>query len=334
LLEREDVESLVQAAGFQGVEPDADGHPPDGGMRIREQAVLALGELGPDAGSEAVAGALHDSSDCVRSAAVQVLHSRGEIELLASALSSLPTEGEKSRELAFQAILEHRSSRVARTAARALVRTPGDAPPSDGDVAFIKSLARSEEGRDPAKIVVRELLKALSDDRSEVAERAEELLVGLGSSSVRGLIAELGSDRSPAHAAMVLGRIGDSDAMESLIGALEHRHQEVRLQAAAALGALRDPAAVEPLLRATRDSDYDVRAEASQALDHLGAAGIIVGMSALLRSMVVEAVTSAAELSPPDRASRVVPQISAPPEPWRFREAREATPLRDDSAGL
>ena len=319
LLENRDVEGLVQATGFgRGESAAADSA--DESYRIRERAIVALGELGPDVGDDAVTAALEDSSDDVRSAAVRVLESRGDIGRLATALGSGRPPSGRSRELACQAILEHRSSPVARAATRALVGAPGDAPLSDPDVAFLHSLAHGEGGGETSKVIIRELLKALSDDRSEVAERAEEMLVVLAPISTPTLIAELGKDRSPERAATALGRIGDSSAVQPLVSALEnHHHEGVRVQAAAALGALRDPAAVEPLLRATRDPAFDVRAEASHALDHLGAAGVIFGMSALLRSMVTEAVDSVVELPPPERARRPVRQISARAESWKFR---------------
>jgi HEAT repeat protein len=319
LLETRDVEGLVRAAGFQNGQSAA-GDTADESYRTRERAIVALGELGPDVGNDAVTAALQDSSDDVRSAAVRVLESRGEIGPLATALGSARPPSGRSRELACHAILEDRSSPVARAATRALLGAPGDAPLSDPDVAFLHSLAHGEETGDTSKVIIRELLKALSEDRSEIAERAEEMLVVLAPISTPSLIAELGKDRSPERAATALGRIGDSSAVQPLVNALEHHHHEsVRVQAAAALGVLRDPAAVEPLLQATRDPDFDVRAEASHALDHLGAAGVIFGMSALLRSMVMEAVDSVVELPPPDRARRPVRQISPPAESWKFR---------------
>jgi HEAT repeat protein len=319
LLENRDVEGLVQAAGVEAGE-NAAGDSVDESSRIRERAILALGELGPDVGSDAVTGALLDVSDDVRSAAVQVLESRGDIGHIATALGSRRPPSGRSRELACQAILEHPSSPVARAATWAVLGAPGDVPLSDPDVAFLHSLARSEGAGETSKVIIRELLKALADDRSEVAERAEEMLVVLAPTSTPSLIAELGKDRSPERAATALGRIGDSSAVQPLVNALEHhQHVGVRVQAAAALGALRDPAAVEPLLRATRDPDFDVRAEASHALDHLGAAGVIFGMSALLRSMVMEAVDSVVELPPPERARRPVRQIPPPAESWKFR---------------
>ena len=318
LLENRDAKGLVEAAGFENGERAEDSA--DESYRIRERAIVALGDLGPQVGNDAVAAALQDSSDDVRCAAVRVLESRGDVGRLATVLGCNRPPTGRSRELACQAILEHRSSPVARAATRALLGAPGDAPLSDPDVAFLHSLALSEGGGETSKVIIRELLKALADDRSEVTERAEEMLVVLAPTSTPSIIAELGKDRSPERAATALGRIGDSSAVQPLVTALEnHHHEGVRVKAAAALGALRDPAAVEPLLRATRDPDFDVRAEASHALDHLGAAGVIFGMSALLRSMVMEAVDSVVELPPPERARRPVRQIPPPAESWKFR---------------
>jgi HEAT repeat protein len=146
-----------------------------------------------------------------------------------------------------------------------------------------------------ANEVVQELLTALSDDRDEVVERAEELLLRLAPASVQGVIAELEGGRSPERAAGLLGRIGDTRALPPLIEALDHRDISVRVQAASALGDLRDPAAVEPLLRATRDHNLDVRAEAGQALDALGTAAVVIGMSAMVRPLISEAVVSAVQ---------------------------------------
>jgi hypothetical protein len=44
---REDVEALVEAASFQDLLPGRDGKTVDHGAGVREQAVLALGALGP-----------------------------------------------------------------------------------------------------------------------------------------------------------------------------------------------------------------------------------------------------------------------------------------------
>ena len=69
------------------------------------------------------------------------------------------------------------------------------------------------------------------------------------------------------NAAVVLGRLGERQALPALIGALEDPHAQVRLQSAASLGLLGDPRAVEALeaLR-RRESNEKVSETARQAL--------------------------------------------------------------------
>ena len=292
---QEDVEGLVSAAGFRDPVRSYDGNVLDRGAEIRAEAVLALGQLGEEAGNGTVTGALRDPSDHVRSAAVRVLYSRGEVAPLAQALGWLPAERGSSRALALRALLELKKPGTATSVIRALVWAPGERPLADLDAALVHTLVQADTHADVANEVVQELLTALSDDRDEVVERAEELLLRLAPASVQGVIAELEGGRSPERAAGLLGRIGDTRALQPLIEALDHRDISVRVQAASALGDLRDPAAVEPLLRATRDHNLDVRAEAGQALDALGTAAVVIGMSAMVRPLIAEAVVSAVQ---------------------------------------
>lgn len=295
LASQEDVEGLVSAAGFRDLVRNYDGNVLDRGAEIRAEAVLALGRLGEEAGNGTVTGALRDPSDHVRSAAVRVLYSRGDVAPLAQALGWLPPERGSSRALALRALLELKKPGTATSVIRALVWAPGERPLADLDAALVHTLVQADTHADVANEVVQELLSALSDDRDEVVERTEELLLRLAPASVQGVIAELEGGRSPERAANLLGRIGDTRALEPLIEALDHRDISVRVQAASALGDLRDPAAVEPLLRATRDHNLDVRAEAGQALDALGTAAVVIGMSAMVRPLIAEAVVSAVQ---------------------------------------
>ena len=290
---QEDLEGLVSAAGYQDLLRDYEGRAVDRGKEIRAEAVIALGELGDEAGNGTVTGALRDPADEVRSAAVRVLCRRGEAAPLAQALGWLPAERGTSRALALRALLELKRPGTAQAVVRALVWAPGERPLSDLDAALVHTLVQSDTRADVANEVVQDLLAALADDREEVAERAEELLLRLEPASIQGVIAELQGGRSPERAAGVLGRIGDTRALEPLADALEHRDISVRVEAASALGDLRDPAAVEPLLRATRDHNLDVRAEAGAALDALGTAAVVVGMSAVVRPLIADAVVTA-----------------------------------------
>jgi HEAT repeat protein len=295
LAERQDVEGLVSAAGFKDVLRDLEGRAVDRGTEIRAQAVLALGELGDEAGNGTVRGALRDPSDSVRSAAVRVLFARGEVAPLAQALGWLPAEKGNSRTLALRALLQLKKPGIAESVVRALVWAPGERPLADLDAALVHTLVEADPGADVVNEIIQELLSALSDDRDEVVERAEELLLRLAPASVQGVIAELEGGRAPERAAALLGSIGDTRALEPLTEALGHRDISVRIQAAAALGELRDPAAVEALLHATRDHNVDVRAEAGDALDAIGTAAVVVTMSAMVRPMIADAVSAAVQ---------------------------------------
>jgi HEAT repeat protein len=295
LAAQEDVAGLVSAAGFEDLTRNSEGQVFDQGAEIRAQAVLALGEVGHEAGNGSLTEALRDPSDDVRSAAVRALFQRGEVAPLAHALGWLPAEGGNSRALALRALLELKEPGTAQLVIRALVWAPGDEPLPDLDVALVHTLVQADTRADVANDAVQELLSALSEDRAEVVARAEELLQRLAPASVKGLIAELEGGGSPERAAALLGRIADNRALQPLIDALGHRELSVRLHAASALGQLRQPAAVEPLLRATRDHSRDVRAEAARALDSLGTAAVVIGMSTMVRPLIAEAVASAVD---------------------------------------
>jgi HEAT repeat protein len=304
LFDQEDVQALSEAVRFQDRRRDHQGHADDRGSPVRREAVLALGRLGVEAGNGAVAAALEDPVDSVRTAAVEVLSERGEVTELSKALHWLPGGRGTSRRLAAQAVLEQRTPESAGIAAAALVRAPGEGPLSDADNDFIHALAEPAGRRKPVNGVVRELLSALADEREAVADRAEELLVKLAPASTRAVVRELRTGASPERAIAVLSGIGDSTAVLGLIEGLERDNVDLRIQAAAALGWLRHLDAVEPLLRATRDQHPDVRAEATQALDRMGTAAVIVGTSAQLRPVIAAAVrTASATPTPPESNS-------------------------------
>jgi HEAT repeat protein len=72
LARREDLEGLVEATCYRELVRTSSDTVNDQGIPVRTGAILALGELGPDAGEEAVALALRDPADRVRCAAVRV----------------------------------------------------------------------------------------------------------------------------------------------------------------------------------------------------------------------------------------------------------------------
>ena len=78
-------------------------------------------------------------------------------------------------------------------------------------------------------------------------------------------------------AALSLGEIGDSQAVEPLINALGDENWEVRSSAAKALGKIGNDRAVEQLINLLRDKNENVRWHAVQALEAI--TGESYGMS-------------------------------------------------------
>jgi HEAT repeat protein len=316
LAKHKDVAGLADAATFEDLLPGREGGAFDMGAQVREEAILALGALGPEAGNGTVTAALADPADRVRVAAVRVLYDREAAGPLSEAVGWLPAGGGHARRLALEAIAELRRPDSVRTLAGALVRARGSDPVGDQEGELLATLLRSVESSAVTTGVIEELLCALADEREIVADRAEELLAKLAPISVDGAIAELKGGSAPHRAATVLGRIGDTRAMDPLVEALEHRDPRARAASAAALGELRDPAAVDPLMRATRDSDHTVRAQAGGALDRIGAMAIVVGVSHLVRPMFQEAINPASEGTQP-----VIDSKLALPDPKHPRGA-------------
>ena len=290
LAKRADADGLVAAAGYQDLIPAPGDGTLDRGAPVRQGAIIALGALGPEAGTDAVKAALTDPSDVVRVAAVRVLFAREDAVSLAAALAWLPADRGHSRPLAIRALLELRRPACAPSLTRALVCAPGDGPVGIDEATLLKFLLDADEGTDAPGEVVEELLVALADERDPVAERAEELLAMTAPVSTEGVIAELNAGAAPHRAATVLGQIKDTRALEPLVEGLLHRDARVRAECAAALGELRDPAAVEALIRASRDPEHRVRAQAGWALDRLGMVALVVGVSTMIRPMILEAL--------------------------------------------
>ena len=70
-------------------------------------------------------------------------------------------------------------------------------------------------------------------------------------------------------AAMTLGELRDSTALEPLIQGLGDEHGWVRWGAVWALGEIGDSRAIEPLTQALNDANIDVQEEAQRVLDKL-----------------------------------------------------------------
>jgi HEAT repeat protein len=293
LARNEDVDGLVQATSYRELVQKSPESVSDLGIPLRAEAVLALGELGVDAGQEAVEAALRDPADRVRCAAVRVLYARQEADILVQALKWLPVGKGQSRTFAVRAVLALQESLSQASLADALIHNENDELLNEEDLPLIQALLE-EEAENPDELI--ELLVwSLADERPIVADRAGELLLRLAPASTEAIVSELRTGPAAAEAAYVLSRMADPHTLDALIEALGHGDPRVRAESAAALAELQDPVAVKPLLSATHDEDDCVRIQAGRALDRLGTAAVIVGVAALLEPIVVEAVKSAAK---------------------------------------
>jgi HEAT repeat protein len=294
LARREDLEGLVEATCYRELVRASPDTVSDQGIPVRTEAILALGELGPDAGEEAVAMALRDPADRVRCAAVRVLYARKQAGVLMQALRWLPANKGQARAFAVRAILGLKDSLTAAVLADALVHSEDEELLSEDDEPLIEVLLGEERADETAELI-QLLVSSLADERTIVADRAGELLLRLAPASTEALVTELRTGPAAAEAAYVLSRMANPRTLDVLVEALGHGDPTVRAESAAALGELQDPVAVKPLLSATHDVDHSVRTQASRALDRLGTAAVIVGVAALLEPIVVEAVKSAAK---------------------------------------
>jgi HEAT repeat protein len=89
---------------------------------------------------------------------------------------------------------------------------------------------------------------------------------------IKGLIKALKYRESDVQklAALYLGEIRDSRAVEHLIKALKDKDKSMRQWAAVGLGGIKDERVVEPLIQGLKDKAWDVRLQVKKALDKLG----------------------------------------------------------------
>lgn len=131
--------------------------------------------------------------------------------------------------------------------------------------------------------IIDELIQELGSDDEFIRMRAGERLISLGEAAVKPLVKALEEYNHPARhlVAAILGCIGDKSATPALIKALRDKELLVRIHAAVALGKLKDSRALEPLMHALFDpashtnirsltgEPLTVRAAAAQSLGEL-----------------------------------------------------------------
>jgi cyclophilin family peptidyl-prolyl cis-trans isomerase/HEAT repeat protein len=121
------------------------------------------------------------------------------------------------------------------------------------------------------------------------------------------------------RAALAIGRVGMSEGIGPLTGALGDTLTDVRQIAAFALGLIGDGSAIPALTKALADPDWGVRGRAAEALGLIGDASAAAAIGTLARDAVSPGRIAALE---PDLAGHELPKAPPlPPEAEAFRLA-------------
>lgn len=127
---------------------------------------------------------------------------------------------------------------------------------------------------DPDPELIKILLAELRDVSKE-KRRTAVMKLGMmgGERAVRALMMAVQNDNEDlivrGRAALMLGKLGDTRAVDSLIRALDAPGHQTPLYAAEALGKLGDPRAIRPLRQLASNGRDKVRAAALAALEKL-----------------------------------------------------------------
>jgi len=115
------------------------------------------------------------------------------------------------------------------------------------------------------------LIHSFEDEDWDIRKNATKSLVKIGKPSVEMLIKALKGEkwRVRWHAAETLGEIGDIQAVEPLIKALNDENNGVRSNSMIALVNIGEPA-VEMLINALKDKKCPIRSNAAEALGEIG----------------------------------------------------------------
>lgn len=139
-----------------------------------------------------------------------------------------------------------------------------------------------------------ELARRLDDARPAVRDRAADLLVRAGESSIEALIGVCETHATPevrAAAVFALAKIGTGRAPEAVRAALSDRYFLVRVAAARMVGLARDREAVPRLMQMVERDEPPVRRQAATALGQIGdprAVPALVNASANPEDRIVE----------------------------------------------
>ncbi len=121
--------------------------------------------------------------------------------------------------------------------------------------------------RDPASVPP--LIQGLLEEEA-ISDMCSQALINIGSAAVPNLLDAIhqGSRQTPA-VVIVLGKIRDPSAIQTVVSILSHRDPEVRKASVAALGELGDSRVAPMLVPFLRDVDGEIRKEAVLSLGQL-----------------------------------------------------------------
>jgi len=203
-----------------------------GSPDVREDAALALGQIGDEKAVDPLIKALDDEVSWVRMWAVIALGEIGDTRAVDPLIKALKDESPYVRMYAASSLVNLGKTEYLSQVLTALKN-------ENEDVRVEAAITLGEIGDTRA---IDPLIEALKDE----------------------------SDVVRMCAASALGEIGDSSAFEPLTVALRDRYWQVREEAATALGKIGDVKAIEPLTyRASNDAHLKVREAALEALERL-----------------------------------------------------------------
>lgn len=227
----------------------------------RRQVLLELGASQDSQVLDVLIEHAADNSSVIREGAITALGELGDPSGLPTALKALLDLNDDVVRAAFSTIKKIGDRRGVRPLLRFGIDRPKWKPLANDSL--VKLGPR----------VLQELLTVLQSGESGITLDAIVVLGRIGDKqAVSPLIACLDhiSDLLRAHVIEALSLIGDSRAVPQMLRALEHPNSAVRANAASGLVRMADPRSLRPLLNALQDEDEDVRRYAAVAIGELG----------------------------------------------------------------
>ena len=227
----------------------------------RRNALLELGHSRDCRALEILVEHSQDCSPIIRDGAITALGDCDDPQAVPAVLRALLDRNEDVVRAAFTALKKIGDRRVVRPLLRFGQERPEWRP-----------LANDTLVRLGPRVVL-ELLNILQTNDAGLTLDAIVVLGRIGDKqAVSALIACLDhvSNFLKAHVTEALALIGDSRAVPQLLRALKDPHTPTRANAAAGLVRMSDPRSLRPLLKALLDDDGDVRGYAAAALGELG----------------------------------------------------------------